>query len=648
MRLSLRTTLLLGYGFVVALMGIFAIFTGLSFISETVVNEAKLRVQMDLNAAWMAFSEERALLQAAISIIAQREDIHTALRNHRNRPADNNLLVTLKAEHQPDFLILIDNNGIIIHSKNRASMNNKALIKHALRGRSSSGTSLFTSKELISIDEELAQSARITLVPTERARPTDRSVEDRGLAMVAAIPVFGPGNKISGVVYGGILLNRKFSLVDRIRETVFDVDYYKGKPLGTVTIFLWDTRVATNVIKEDSTRAIGTRVSDEVYTKVLEKGERFGDRAFVVNDWYLSAYDPIFNADQEIIGILYVGLLEQKYSDYKSELTLKFLGMGLLAMLVAIQFAFFFAGRIKRPVDHLKEATRKLSGGALDTRVREDEGSQDIRELGHSFNLMAASLELRNQELEKATREINEAYQKADEKNRAYLEMLGFVTHELKSPLASIVFAIESLRDRILGPINKPQEELLRSSAKSAHYLNTTIANFLNLSRIEEGALKLKLEKMNPCESMCKHAVQRLSELIADNDMKIDCTIPKDLIITGDVSLLSSVFQNLISNAVKYGDKGSIIRLAGEENEREFIFSIYNDGIGFSAEESDSLFTKFSRLTSERYDTKSGTGLGLFVTKMIITRHGGRVWAESKKDKWAKFYFTIPKDSLKP
>ncbi len=244
-----------------------------------------------------------------------------------------------------------------------------------------------------------------------------------------------------------------------------------------------------------------------------------------------------------------------------------------------------------------------------------------------------------------ATRELEEAYKKADDKNRAYLEMLGFVTHELKSPLASIVFAVESLRDGTLGPVNKPQDELLKSSAKSAHYLNATIANFLNLSRIEEGALKLKLEKLKPCESMCKHAVQRLSEIIADSKMRIDCKIPKDLIITGDTSLLSSVFQNLISNAVKYGENGSTIKMDCVEHETEYLFSIYNDGVGFSKEDTEALFTKFTRFSSEKYDTKSGTGLGLFVTKMIVQRHGGRIWAESEEGKWAKFYFTIPKES---
>ncbi len=397
MRLGLRTTLLLGYGFVVAFMGAFAIFTGLSFISDTVVTEAKLRVQMDLNSAWSGYDEEKAILQSSISIVAQREDIHKVLGNKIKSHSISPELDSLKKVFNLDFLLLLDTHGKII-SKSVApvgirSFSDNSIVQQALVGKFSSGTVLHSRNELLKMDPDLAEKAYIPLLQTERARPTEKQIEDQGMTIEAATPVFGPGNEIYGIVYGGILLNRRFDLVDRIRRSVFDIENYEGKPLGTVTIFLWDTRVATNVIKADTTRAIGTRVSEEVYKKVLEKGERFGDRAFVVNDWYLSAYDPIIDPDGKIIGIFYVGLLEQKYLDYKAELTLKFLGMGFIALLLVAQFAIIFAGKIRKPIEHLKEATRKISGGDLNTRVREDEGSRDIRELGHSFNLMAASLE---------------------------------------------------------------------------------------------------------------------------------------------------------------------------------------------------------------------------------------------------------------
>jgi len=92
-----------------------------------------------------------------------------------------------------------------------------------------------------------------------------------------------------GVIYGGILLNRSTNIVDTLRDTVFRHEIYKGRSIGTATIFFNDLRISTNVMTQDGKRAIGTRVSKEVKERVLNKGERWTDRAFVVNDWYITA-----------------------------------------------------------------------------------------------------------------------------------------------------------------------------------------------------------------------------------------------------------------------------------------------------------------------------------------------------------------------
>jgi len=100
--------------------------------------------------------------------------------------------------------------------------------------------------------------------------------------------------------------------------------------LWTATIFQWDLRISTNVKTSDGTRAIGTCVSSDVYEKVLENGLNYIGRAFVVNAYYITAYEPIRNTKGTIIGILYVGLLEKKYLDYKIKLTYEFIGIGFL------------------------------------------------------------------------------------------------------------------------------------------------------------------------------------------------------------------------------------------------------------------------------------------------------------------------------
>ncbi|MBK6912412.1 MAG: cache domain-containing protein [Ignavibacteriales bacterium] len=650
MKISLRNTQLFGYTVVVILMGTFTIFAGLSFINDTVMKEAKLKVQMDLNSAWTAYKEDKALLQMNVSLVAQHELFRRALNDNSTNPKVSRLLDELREKYKLDFLNLVNRNGIIIGTSGKPEalkreVRNDPVIEEAFLGNVTSGTSLISRENLLLKSNELAEQAYIPVLQTERAKPTGRTVEDRGMILETAVPILNEQNEVYGLIYGGILLNRRFDLVDRIRSTVFGNDYFDGKPLGTVTLFLEDTRIATNVITADSVRAIGTLVSDEVYKKVLERGERFADRAFVVNDWYLSAYDPVLDAKGNIIGILYVGLLEKKYTAYGQELTIEFMGIGLIALFIAVLLANYLSRKVRRPILKLVDATREISNGKLDTRVTNIGKINEISELAKSFNSMAASLETDSKQLNEASANLKRAYIKADEKNRAYLEMLGFVTHELKSPLASIVFGIGSLRDKLLGSLTEGQEDVLKSSARSADYLNSTIANFLNLSRIEEGELKLKISNVSLNESIIEPAVYRLQEIAADNKMDFDINVPKDLQIDCDPDLMTSVFQNLISNALKYGYKGTNIKISSELSDGLVKISVFNEGSGFSNEDRLNMFTKFSRFNASNYSTKSGTGLGLFVTKNIILKHNGAIWAESELGKWAKFTFTIPLDN---
>ena len=129
----------------------------------------------------------------------------------------------------------------------------------------------------------------------------------------AAVPLLDDDGQLLGVLYGGNLLNRRDALVDSIRQSVFPMYLDSDKAIGTVTIFQGDLRIATNVLGEDGSRAVGTRLSQAVYDEVLERGGTWAAPAFVVNDWYITAYEPIRDPRQRIIGALYVGLLQAPF-----------------------------------------------------------------------------------------------------------------------------------------------------------------------------------------------------------------------------------------------------------------------------------------------------------------------------------------------
>jgi two-component system, NtrC family, sensor kinase len=649
MNLKFSTIQILGATLVIALTGLCVLYAGFTIITDIVVDEAQLRVQMDLNSAWTAYRDQAVQLQMNLSLMSQQQSVRQALASSLHRRTATASLEALRLRYGLDFLTLVDAQGNVLAGSSHSvspgePVRRDMVIENALAGRVTYGTVLIAQRDLFRKSPELADRAHIPIVPTERAIPREQAVEDRGMALEAAIPVLGTGDAVAGALFGGILLNRRFSLVDDIRNTVFGTESYDNKPVGTVTVFLWDVRIATNVIQEDSTRALGTRVSEEVYHTVLERGQRFHSRAFVVNDWYLSAYDPIRSPAGDIIGILYVGLLEKKYLDFRSSLARQFLIIGIVALVISIGAAQYCSAKIRRPLKQLVDATRRLSSGQLDTRVNGVRGSKEAHELAQSFNAMADSLERHEQKLNDAAAQLEHAYKEAEVKNHAYLEMLGFVTHELKSPLASIVFALGSLRDRILGPLSPEQEATLKACSSSADYLNATIGNFLNLSRIEEGEIRLKLRTVRIRPEVVDHVTELLREMSADNGMQIRCTIPPELSLVCDPDLMTSVFQNLVSNAIKYGKPGAEVFISVKTDQDLGIhtFAVYNEGEGFDVDERSRLFTKFSRFTAENYSTKSGTGLGLFVTKSIVERHGGTICADSMPGWWARFTFTLP------
>jgi two-component system NtrC family sensor kinase len=648
MKLPFRIRILLGFALVVGITATVSTLIGFSFISRTVMKEAMLRVEMDVGAAWSAYEDEKNRLQIVVGMASQRETLRDPLRGRASEALAAEL-DGLRRKYDLDFLTLVRRDGTVVARArppfargDRVSGN--LVVEGALAGDASNGTILLEAAELRRESEDLAERAYVPLIHTERALPADRQAEARGMVLAAAIPILDAGEQVLGALYGGILLNRKFSLVDRIRNLVFGEMMYRGKPVGTVTLFLGDVRVATNVMLDAGTRALGTRVSEEVYHRVLEGGRRFADRAFVVNDWYLSAYDPIRDPGGNVIGIIYVGLLEKKYLEYKASLAGQYLGLSLLSLLLSVAVALYLSSGYRRPVLQLVRGTRRLSAGDLDARVQVGRASREMTELGDAFNSMAASLQRDRQEIERTTAELERAYKEAAERNRAYLEMLGFVTHELKSPLASIVFAIGSLREGILGRLTDEQGSVLKAAAGSADYLQSTIANYLNLSRIEEGELRLRPARVSFLDEVIQPLVDRFAELAADRRMRIETEVPADLTAICDKDLVSSVFQNLLSNALKYGCEGGLVRIRGgsvASPGTELRFSVWNEGPGFDPQAADRLFRKFSRLGELGDATKTGTGLGLFVARNIVEKHGGHMSAASEPGKWAEFVFTL-------
>ena len=257
----------------------------------------------------------------------------------------------------------------------------------------------------------------------------------------------------------------------------------------------------------------------------------------------------------------------------------------------------------------------------------------------HQVRLHLAIAERLSQAVEKAYR-----IEQLDAANQAYFEMLGFVTHELKSPLASAVMDGNLLVGGYLGELEEQQRAKVQRMIDKSKYLLGLVGDYLNLARLESGRLTPHFSlEVNYRTEILEPAIEIVSPQIDARGMKLTCEFDSvDLPVQCAPDLLKVAVVNLLSNAVKYGFDNGAISLRSQCSTTGIGTQVRNEGPGFPPEERSKLFRKFSRIRTPELLQQKGTGVGLYTTWRIIQSHQGRVDATSELGKWAEFSFEIP------
>jgi two-component system NtrC family sensor kinase len=350
MKISIKTQLALIFLALACFIGVVTSLIINSLVTNQIIFEAQERVKEHLSTARWVYDSKIRDIDRTIRWTSIRHVLKRGLKEKDISPIKNELL-GLMEEEGLNFMTLVDRKGSVIYRFHNPkasgdSLINDPFIKGALEGKGISGTQVLSGDELLREGEKLAQMAIITSVPTPKEKPTRKVEETSGMVLKAAYPIIDFNSEVLGVLTGGVLLNRNYELVDRIKDIVFKDVKYRGKDIGTATIFLGDLRISTNVMDKEGNRAIGTRAMREVQEQVLGKGMPWIHRAFVVDDWYITAYEPIRDIQDKIVGMLYVGMMEDKYALMKERLILLFFLFSMSGMLVALTVSFVLSWRI--------------------------------------------------------------------------------------------------------------------------------------------------------------------------------------------------------------------------------------------------------------------------------------------------------------
>lgn len=258
-----------------------------------------------------------------------------------------------------------------------------------------------------------------------------------------------------------------------------------------------------------------------------------------------------------------------------------------------------------------------------------------------------STIEQKNRQLEKFSNDLTESNTKLKKLNEHYFNMLGFVSHELRSPLISVIGFADLLIEGNMGALNEQQKEAMDIIRRGANNLLNMIQKYLELSKIENNELQLNIRAANIQQDIIEPVLQELQHQLREKKMTVthsgDDKIP-DIIHLCDPELIRNVFYNLFSNAIKYGRSDSEIEYE-IVNEPGFIkFIVENQCDGLPQDKLSLIFDKFTHLQLEVNNEQTrGTGLGLYITKTIVQAHSGKIWAESDSSSWVRIIFTLPK-----
>jgi two-component system, NtrC family, sensor kinase len=322
-----------------------------SIVTNQIIFEAQERVKDHLSTARWVYTTRIKDVDRTIRWASARQMVLTKAIKEKDFSSIRGAFSGVMAEEELDFLTLVDQKGTVLFRFHNPESSGDSLaqdpfFRAALKKKGVSGTQVLSKEELLKEGNDLARKALFQLIPTPKETRTERIEESSGMVLKSTHLIIGVNGEILGALVGGVLLNRNYEIVDRIKNIVFKDAKYKEKEIGTATIFLGDLRISTNVMDKEGNRAIGTRAMREVQEQVIGKGLPWIQRAFVVDDWYITAYEPIRDVEDKIVGMLYVGMLESKYAVLKGRLILLFFFFSMGGMLIALIVSFLLSWKI--------------------------------------------------------------------------------------------------------------------------------------------------------------------------------------------------------------------------------------------------------------------------------------------------------------
>ncbi|MFI4929330.1 MAG: cache domain-containing protein [Burkholderiales bacterium] len=582
------------------------------------------KVRSDLDVASGYFERLQAEVGASTLAVARSATLVDAL-TRSDRATLDRLLARAKQEHALEFVELLPPDSTVL------------LHQDAVEGLAR--VELLESSQFERIAPDLVARVPVKVLPTRNAAPSDRTVEDRAMVMLAMAPVHALDGRLLGLLRGGVLLNRNLAFIDHINEIVYPAGSLPFGSQGTATLFLDDVRISTNVRlfgEEGGQRAIGTRVSHVVRDAVLGRGETWLDRAFVVNEWYVSAYQPLVNPAGRRVGMLYVGYLDSPFQRVKYGVLF---GMGavMLALMAAVMaLALTWARRIFAPIERMTHTMQVVEAGDLTARARVDDTNDELGQLAAHLDRLLDTIDDKTQALQRShdeldrkvverTRELQSAQAQLikSEKLAAIGQLTAGIAHEVNNPIAVIQGNLDLVRET-LGSKARPVKAELRLMDEQIERMRLIVTRLLQYAR--PGEYAGYVEPVDTAQAIADSLVL-VHHLLSRAPIDVQRDLRATRLALVNRQELQQVLINGMVNAIQAMPDGGTLTLASRDaGAAQVEIDITDTGPGFLTS------TESERFRAFKTTKKEGTGLGLWVSRNLVERYGGDIRATNRTD----------------
>ncbi|MEJ7929086.1 cache domain-containing protein [Ramlibacter sp. AN1015] len=596
------------------------------------------KVRSDLAVAHGYFDQVVAEVGGGTESVAQSHALHRALAQ-RDAAQLQALLARQREALGLDFLVLVKPQEAAAAGAGAISAGRAARLE------------LLDGDRFAQLAPHLASRVAVPLVPTRNATPTERTVEDRALTVLASVPVRGDAGETIAVLRGGVLLNQNLPFIDHINRIVYPEGALPFGSQGTATLFLDDVRVTTNVRLFQDRRAVGTRVSQAVRDAVLGRGSTWLDSAFVVNDWYVSAYEPLLDGQGRRVGMLYVGFLEQPFRLVKWAMLAGIGVLFLAVMALAAMFSLRLARGIFQPVEQMDRTIRRVEEGDAGARVgpvaARDEIGALAQHLDHLLDVVADKTERlqrwadeldlkvaeRTRELAASNASLVEAQRQLvkSEKLAAIGQLTASMAHEINNPIAVIQGNLDLMRET-LGPAAAPVAAELKLLDDQIDRMRLIVAQLLQYARPTEYAGYTEPLDVN---RVMDESLVLVGHLLARSGVVVEKRYAATRRAGFNRQELQQVLLNLIINAIQAMADGGRLTLSTRDQGAGVELEVRDTGPGLPAGAVERLFRPFFTTRED------GNGLGLWICTSLVERYGGSIEAADAPGGGAAFRVTL-------